>query len=207
MFDNKYYKYYYYVAAIIGILSLIGSFYTIFNNLKNEVGIYFALVVPFSVDLLIIYLSFSIMSFIHLGKKSNARVYKIISYILMIGSIYLNNLNSVHTASIVAHSFVVCAWIICTEILVSYAKESYKQKLEKSKFYREINELKQEQQRELIMIEHNKQKNKLLEDTIIKKEKELNIKLLDSKLDTGNIALNNKINKMINIKDAIEDIL
>lgn len=181
------YKYYYYGAGLIGTICLILSYLTIYNNLKKSVGMVFALAVPFSTDILIVFLTFAAIQLIFLGKKYQAQIIKYISYSLMLLSIYYNVLdsfsnNNVNYPSLISHSGMVVGWIICAEVLVIFAKDEYFKKVfneqENSKLTKELNLLEHNNKLEIIKAQHNKQLNKVSQDT-----SEINIKARKNKIE------------------------
>lgn len=192
IFTNKN-NFFYYGASIIGSIALIGSFFTIYDNLKNNVGFWFALETPIVVDILIIYFTFAVIYLLHLGKKRQALFFKIISYLLMLSSLYFNVIKSIEHSinylALISHSVIVFGWILCAEIIVIYAKDSYMKNLEKQaiennilsnelKRKEEIKELEHANQLDLINIAQQKRKNNLMEDTIIKEHKKQQIEAI-----------------------------
>lgn len=118
-------KYFNFIPIFIGTIALIMSYQTIVNN-TLALG-WIAYCMPIVVDCLLIFCS--IQSFIlrTQGNKLSSQVAKLLAYIAMLGTLYLNNIHSVQNnqinyVSLIAHSFVVIAYIICAEFLLVQAK-------------------------------------------------------------------------------------
>lgn len=131
--NNNLIKYFnYYIPIIIGTISLIMSYETIVSNTISLGWIAYCL--PIAVDCLLIYLSVQSYIFQTQGYKKVSQIAKILTYLMMLGTLFLNNINSVQNNSIqyislIAHSFIVLAYIICVEFLLIKAKVQYYERL------------------------------------------------------------------------------
>lgn len=195
-------KLFYYGATTIGLIALFGSFSTIFQTLKNSGGdVLFALEVPITVDILIIFLSFAVIYLIHLGKKRQALFFKMASYVLMLGSLYLNiskSLENINILFIIGHSVIVLAWILCVEFLIIRAKDIYTSELIKKSYQEEIINLEHRNRLELLNIQHNKEKDKILQNTA-------EIKIKKHREELQNIKFKHELKELTEKENNIKD--
>lgn len=162
-------KYINILPIIIGSISLIMSYQTIVSNTITLGWISYA--IPISVDCLLIYISIQSYIFYTEGFNKSAQILKYISYLLMLGTLYLNNINSItnndiNYISLAGHSFIVFSYILCTEILLVQARIQYKKILEELERKKELENKKH-------VIELQKLNNLLeIEDESLKLRKE-----------------------------------
>lgn len=193
-----------YSIFIIGIIALAGSFNTIYTNLVSHVGSYFASIIPICIDIFVIISTVYSMLMIEMGKIRQAKIVNYLSYIFMSGSLYFNIFNSLNDIpALIGHMSIVVVWITSVEMLTSYYKTRYKLN---QKSLEKINELKEKEHQyklDLLEIEHNKKKQKILDNTfevehnkkVIELRHKNQIKELEKLLNINSNSENDSLNK------------